>query len=405
VYEYRVHENVRGGMMMRYRTHKNVFLSEIGIGCYSLAGVYGKKDIGEFKKMLIRSYELGVNFFDTAEGYGDAEQILGETLKEYREDVIIATKVGVREGVTPNLTYEYIQDACNQSLERLQTDYIDVYQVHFDDPATPVEETVGAFNDLVAEGKIRHYGVGHLSEDKVEAYCKTGNVFSMMIELSAVARDSRKPLLSLSQKYDVGGIAFSTTGRGILTGKFNNPAFEPGDIRRMDPLFQRENFQSALRITKKFEELAKAHRKTPVQVAIAWVLSQPGIICALTGPSTYAHMKENVEGSGWSLPPDDHKALETLFAREDEWLKKERYVSVQRILSHELPQDFSKAFTDLVYVLETSVTLGLVEEKEVMPIFYELLALKKTGDVSCLAAIQKKVVSIIGSEPLPAGSG
>jgi len=126
---------------MKYRKYKDFNISEVGIGCYSLSGVYGTKDINEFKKMINRAYELGVNFFDTAEAYGNAEQILGEIVKSFRKNVYIATKVGVKEGIKPNLSEKYIKSACEQSLKNLQTDYIDLYQIHFDNPETPIEET------------------------------------------------------------------------------------------------------------------------------------------------------------------------------------------------------------------------------------------------------------------------
>ena len=380
---------------MKYRTHKGCKISEIGIGCYSLAGVYGKKDVEEFRRMLNRAYELGVNFFDTAEGYGDAESILGETVNPFREEVHIATKVGVKGGIKPNLSCEYVTRACEESLERLSTDYIDLYQVHFDDPTTPVEETVGALEELVAEGKIRHYGVGHLPAERVEAYCTTGNVFSLLMELSAVSRHSRKHLLPLCKKYDVGGIAFSTTGRGLLTGKYKKPTFEPGDLRHMDPLFQRENFQSGLRIVDRFTELSKEYEKTPVQVALAWVLSQPGIVCALCGPSTIPHLEENVDGSGWSLSTDDLRKLEELFQKEDEWLRKEQLSSVRQILSQALPQEFSKAFADLVYVMEMAMLHQLVEEKEILPVLYELFGMRKSQNTADLESIQKALNSML----------
>lgn len=381
---------------MKYRYHKGIELSEIGIGCYALSGVYGKKDVNEFKRMLNRAVELGVNFFDTAEGYGDAERILGEAVMPFRDEVCIATKVGMKEGSEPNLSGEYIQHACEQSLKNLQTDYIDLYQVHFDDPNTPVEETVDALDDLVDEGKICHYGVGHLPLKRVEEYCRKGEVFSVLMELSAVARHSRKELLPLCQKYKVGGIAFSTTGRGLLTGKFKGiPTFEPGDIRHMDPLFQRENFQSALRIVERFEELGREYQKTPVQVALAWVLSQQGIVCALAGPSTVAHVEENVGGSGWTLSSEHGTELEELFKKEDDWLKREQLSSIRSILSRELPQEFSKAFADLVYVLETSILLELTEEKEVLPIFYELFSLRETLDTAKLEPIQERLKNMV----------
>lgn len=386
---------------MEYRTHKGITLSEIGIGLYALAGVYGKKDVNEFKRMLCRAVELGVNFFDTAEGYGDAECILGEVVNPYREDVCIATKVGVKEGTKPNLTQEYITKACEESLKQLQTAYIDVYHVHFDDPSTPVEETVEALETLVYEGKIRHYGVGHLPAEKVEAYCKTGNVFSVLMELSAVSRTARETVLPLCQKYNAGGIAFSTTGRGLLTGKFTAiPMFEPGDIRNLDPLFRRENFQSGLRIAQEVAELGKEYDKTPAQVALAWVLSQPGIICALSGPSTVLHLEENVNGSGWSLSSEHLNELEELFNKEDLWLKKEQIVSIQKILSHTLPLKFSDAFKDLVYVMETAVTLELVQEKEILPLFYQLFEMQKDEDIKGLQTIQDQLKDTIGSQPM-----
>ncbi len=380
---------------MEYRIHKGITLSEIGVGLYALAGVYGKKDVNEFKRMLLSAVELGVNFFDTAEGYKDAECVLGEVMNPYREDVYIATKVGIKEGMKPNLTQDYITKACEKSLERLQTTYIDVYHVHFDDPSTPVEETVEALEILVHEGKIRHYGVGHLPVDKVEEYCKTGNVFSVLMELSAVSRTARETVLPLCQKYNAGGIAFSTTGRGLLTGRFTTvPAFEPGDIRHLDPLFRRENFQSGLRIAQKIAELGKEYKKTPAQVALAWVLSQPGIICALSGPSTVVHLEENVNGSGWSLSPEHLNELEALFNKEDLWLKKEQTLSIKKILSHPLPE-FSDAFKDLVYVMETAITLELVQEKEILPLFYQLFELRTKQDVKELQTIQDQLRDII----------
>lgn len=129
---------------MEYRQHHDFNVSEIGVGCYALSGVYGKKDIPAFKAMLTRAYELGVNFFDTAEAYGDAECILDETVKPFRKDIYIATKVGSGEGTKPSLNQQSVRAACERSLKLLDTDYIDLYQVHFDDPDTPLEETLAA---------------------------------------------------------------------------------------------------------------------------------------------------------------------------------------------------------------------------------------------------------------------
>ena len=145
---------------MEYRTHRNETLSEIGVGCYALSGAYGKVDPEQFDGMLRRAYELGVTVFDTADVYGPAEEVLGQAVASCRDQVWIATKVGGRADATPDCSAEHVIASCEASLHRLRTDHIDLYQVHFDDPGTPVEETVETLERLRSEGKIRHYGVG-----------------------------------------------------------------------------------------------------------------------------------------------------------------------------------------------------------------------------------------------------
>lgn len=370
---------------MKYRKHKGFKVSEVGVGCYSLSGVYGGKDIEEFKRMIDRACELGVNFFDTAYTYGDAERILGEAVKPIRDDIYIATKIGVKQNIKPDLSRKYVKNVCEESLERLQTHYIDLYQVHFDDPNTPVKETVGALEELVDDGKIRQYGVGHLPLERVETYCEAGDIFSVLMELSAVARNSRKTLLPLCRRYDVGAIAFSTTGRGLLTGKIGKePKFEPGDIRTVDPLFQRENFESGLRVAEKFAELGKQYGKTSVQVAIVWVLSHQEVICSLTGPSTIPHLEENLGGSGWRISSEDIEDLEVFFQNEDAWLVREQRASIKQILSSQIPKDQSQAFSDLIYAIETALAIGLTSEEEILPVFQELWGMRKTLDEDVL---------------------
>ena len=366
---------------MEYREHQGWAVSEVGIGCYALSGAYGTKDPQEFARMLDRAHKLGVNFFDTADAYGDAEGILGQAIKPFRREVYVATKVGVQEGGRFDLSPAYVKAACEQSLQRLQTDYIDLYQVHFDDPDTPVAETVGALEGLASEGKIRRYGIGHLPLERVKTYLTTGHVFSVLTELSAVARASCEELLPLCQAHSVGVIGFSVTGRGILTGKIKErPVFEAGDIRNVDPLFQRERFKSALRVAEKLGELGRRYEKAPVQAAIAWVLSQPGVVCALTGPSTIPHLEENLGGSGWRLSSQDLGDLERFFKREDARLLEKDRASVERILSEPLPPDPSQAFKDLVYVIETAILLGLTTEEKVMPTFMTLYGMRDSLD-------------------------
>jgi aryl-alcohol dehydrogenase-like predicted oxidoreductase len=373
---------------MQYRTHKGQKLSEIGIGCYALSGVYGKKDPEQFIGLLQRAHDLGVTFFDTADIYGPAEDILGRAVAPFRDQVWIATKVGAKVDGRPDCSAEHVLSSCEQSLQRLQTDYVDLYQIHFNDPHTPVEETVKALEKLKAAGKIRHYGVGHLPPSRVEAFFDAGEVFSALVELSAASRGARQRVLPLRRDHDVGVIAFSATGRGLLTGVIGpGHVFEEGDIRgRLDSLFQRERFASGLRVAERFRALGAKYGKTPVQVAIAWVLAQPSIICALTGPSTIPHLEENLGGSGWTIAPDDLEELEQLFREEDERLRQEQVQSIRAILEQEL--DSGNAFADLVYLFETLIELKLAAEEEILPLFQRLWALRERQDAPALEEMQ-----------------
>ncbi len=374
-------------------------VSEIGVGCYALSKAYGPVDVKQFKNMLRHAYELGVNFFDTAEGYGNAEKVLGETMKPFRDDVLIATKVGIRDGIKPNLSQDYIWEACNRSLQNLQTDYIDLYQVHFDDPKTPVKETLYALQSLVEKGKIRHYGVGHLPKERVLQYCQLGNPFSILMELSAVARKSCESLLPLCSQYNVAAIGFSTTGRGILTGKIGpETKFQPKDIRNLDPLFQRARLQSALVIVEKLRELGKKYNKSPVQVALAWVLAQPNVLCALTGSSKIKHLEENIGGSGWTISKDDLRVLDQFFENEDQVLFEEERTLVNQLVTEPLPSSPIQAFKELIYVLETCDYQDILSEQQILQIFQELWPLRNTLDESShskMIEIQKRLKALI----------
>ncbi|MGE5573629.1 MAG: aldo/keto reductase [Bacteroidota bacterium] len=388
---------------MNHRQCGTLRISEVGVGCYSLAGVYGKKDLDEFARMVRRAYELGVTFFDTADAYGNAESILGKIVRDFRSDIHIATKVGVVSGASMDLSPARVKRACEESLARLGTDYIDLYQVHFDDPKTPVEEVVGALESLVASGKIRHYGVGHLPADKIARYAEVGRPLSVLMELSAATRDARAKLLPLCREHGMAAIAFSTTGRGILTGTIcEGQVFPDGDIRQYDPLFQREQFRSALRVAARIAEVGRRYGKTPAQAAIAWVLAQPGVVCALTGPSNVAHLQENLGGSGWRISDEDLASFEAFLSEEDARLDRERKEAVVVIVSSPLPADFQAAFRDLVYVLETAAVTGMSTEAQIVPVFEELLALQKApGDQAAgkLDDIRRRLAAMVSGRP------
>lgn len=374
--------------MMRYRTHAGERLSEIGVGCYGLSGAYGEKDPEQFVPMLRRAHELGVTFFDTADVYGPAEEILGRAVAPFRDQVWIATKLGASVDGRPDCSPEHVLSSCHRSLQRLQADTIDLYQIHFHDPETPIEQTVEALETLRAAGKIRHYGVGHIPLPALERYIATGDVFSALIELSAAARAARQRRLPICQGHGVGAIAFSITGRGLLTGKIGpQHVFEEGDIRRVDPLFSRERLASGLRVMERMRALGERYGKTPVQVAVAWVLAQPGVMCALTGPSTIPHLEENLGGSGWEIAPRDLNALERVFDEEDEQLRRAQLRNLRGILSQDL--DPECGFADLIYVMETLMEGDLAAEREILPLFQRLWALRGQRATSALQEMQE----------------
>jgi hypothetical protein len=217
----------------------------------------------------------------------------------------------------------------------------------------------------------------------MEAYFAAGRVFSTLVELSAVARGARERILPLCREHGAGVIAFSTTGRGLLTGKIGpQSAFEKGDLRRIDPLFQRERLASGQQITERFRELGEKYGRTPAQVAIAWVLAQPGIVCALTGPSTLPHLEENMGGSGWTISDEDLAGLEQFLAEEDARLHQEQTTSVCAILGQ--PLQPANAFADLVYALETLVEADFAAEHEILPLFHQLWGLRGRNDAPTL---------------------
>ena len=206
----------------------------------------------------------------------------------------------------------------------------------------------------------------------------TGQPFSVLMELSAVSRDALVHILPFCQQQNVAGIAFSTTGRGILTGRYDqNTSFPADDLRSLDPLFQRERFRSALRVADEMKRFGQKFGKTPAQMAIVWVLAQPGIICALTGPSTIAHLEENLVASGFTIPETDLAALQAFLDQETVRLVEAQREAVRSIFSN---PDLEITFADLLYVIDTAVQLEVLSENEGMRIIQELFALRDAQD-------------------------
>jgi aryl-alcohol dehydrogenase-like predicted oxidoreductase len=376
---------------MQTRTHHALTVSAIGLGCYGLSGAYGPPDIEGYVRTLRRGHELGITFYDTAHAYGDAERILGRAVAPFRDEVVLATKIGMKQGTRSSLAPDDIRASCEDSLRRLDTDRIDLFQIHYDDPATPVAAVVETLEGLKQAGKIRHYGLGHLAPDRAAAFLAQGDVTTILMELSAVATESRATLLPLCAAYDAAAIAFSVTGRGLLTGAYGpDHRFASGDIRALDPLFQRERFASGLRVAARLAEIGARHDRTAAQVAIAWVLAQPHVLCALTGPSQVTHLEENAAAAGWVFPPEEQQALDAMLDAEREGMAEAQAASVRQIVTQPLPADPGAAFIDLVYALETTLQLGWATEAEILPLFQELFDLRGCAEHEPLARIQEE---------------
>ncbi len=186
------------------------------------------------------------------------------------------------------------------------------------------------------------------------------------------------------------------TGRGLLTGAYGlHHRFSPDDIRTFDPLFQRERLASGLRVAQRLAEIGARYGKTAAQVAIAWVLAQPHVLCALTGPSKPAHLVENLAAADWKIPPDELASLDAYLETEREGIAAAQATSVRHILSDPLPADAGAAFTDLVYAFETALHLGWVTEGEIMPTFQVLFDLRDSADLDALSRIQVEARSLV----------
>lgn len=365
---------------MEYVRSHSMRISRLGVGTYSLCGVYGKKDRSSYQKMIERAYERGVTLFDTSDSYG-TEEFLGEVVGPFRREICLSTKLGVKRDLTSHLSYDSIIKSCEESLKRLRTEYIDIYSVHFDDPKTPVEETIEAFEDLRKAGKILHFSLGHLPRERVKGYFEKRPPDFLFMELSAVATQAREELLPLCRTYGVSGIAFSVTGRSILTGKYRREdCFHLGDIRRIDPLFHFHRRRWALEVMERLKEIGDFYGKTPVQTTIAWVLSQKGILSALMGPSSIEHLEENLGGVGWELSEADRRAFEDFLKRGERELREKDLEFIEEMFTKDLKKDEDPLLL-LLYLLEVSSLLALVKEEDLLLQAQEIFRLAREGDL------------------------
>ncbi|MCB1765009.1 MAG: aldo/keto reductase [Candidatus Competibacteraceae bacterium] len=304
-------------MQKRTLGHRGLEVSALGLGCMGLNFGYGSGISKEESIKLIRhAFDLGVTFFDTAETYGPFtnEEIVGEALQPIRDQVVIATKFGFQEGVaTQGLDSrpERIRQVAEASLKRLRTDRIDLFYQHRVDPSVPMEEVAGAVKDLIAEGKVRHFG---LSEASVPSICKAHAVqpvTALQSEYSLFWREPEQEILPTLDALGIGFVPFAPLGRGFLTGKIDeSTAFADNDMRKSVPRFTEENRKANHALVTLISGIAQEKKATPAQVALAWLLAQKPWIVPIPGTTKTSRLEENLGGTALELTPTDLANIE-----------------------------------------------------------------------------------------------
>lgn len=292
----------------------------IGLGCMSIgiADVYTSsvRDDSKAVELIHRALDLGTNFLDTANIYGDSEIKVGKALLGRRDSVVLATKFGIVLGAGPqdrgiDGTPENARRACDKSLQRLGVERVDLYYLHRVDPHVPIEETVGAMAELVRAGKVRHLGLSEAAPATVRRAHKVHPIAAVQTEYSLFSREPEDDLLPALRELGIALVAYSPLGRGFLGGRFRTvDDLSPGDWRRSNPRFQGEQFATNLVIADRLREVAKEKDCTPAQLALAWILRRHQDVIPIPGTSSMARLEENIRSSEVALSEQDLTRIE-----------------------------------------------------------------------------------------------
>jgi hypothetical protein len=332
---------------MEYRPfgQTGIQISAIGVGCWEIGGGYGSIEETEFIKAVNRALDLGINCFDTAQayGFGASEKSLAKALGSRRKEAVITTKFGVGYKEAPNFrdsSRKRILESIDSSLAALNTDYVDVYMVHWPDVNTPFEETMRALDDLVQQGKVRAVGISNFRLSQIETSMKTRRVDVAQYCWNMFDRRMQKEIYPYCQQHGIGVMAYGSLAYGLLTGAFTEDTnFESDDwrarrgrmggINLFQHLFGPDYFPKNIRVVEELKGMAKRYGKSLPQFALRWTLSNPVISTALVGCRNSAEVDDNVGALGWSISDADMKEIDAIFARQgvdptpDMWLERE----------------------------------------------------------------------------------
>jgi len=295
-------------------------VTPICFGTWQLSGDWGDPEAEGARQAIRRARELGVNFFDTAQGYGwgAAERLLGEELRAERDEVVLATKGGLRvteDGLVRDSSPAWLRQGVEESLQALGVDHIDLYQVHWPDEDTPFEETGQALADLVAEGKIRHVGVSNFDARQMAALEETLPVETLQPPYHLFRRDIEDDVLPWCAEHDVGVLVYGPLAHGLLTGAFDEDhEFSRDDWRAGSDLFAGEAFHTNLDKVRALGDMAGERGHTVSQLAIAWALSHPAVQVAIVGARKAHHFEESAGAADIRLDDDDRARIDRIMA-------------------------------------------------------------------------------------------
>ena len=308
-------------MQTRLLGNSGLEVSALGLGCMGLTYGYGPAtNEADAIALIEQAVELGITFFDTAEAYtqGANEALLGKALKPYRNKVVIATKFGFKNGVTTeglDSRPERIRTVVENSLRLLQTDVIDLLYQHRVDPNVPIEEVAGTVKDLIAEGKVKHFGLSEAGASSIRKAHAVVPVTALQSEYSLWWREPEQEIIPTLEELGIGFVPFSPLGKGFLTGAINaGTQFDQTDFRNVVPRFSEENRKANQVLVDLLHEIAKEKNATPAQIALAWLLAQKPWIVPIPGTTKPHRLIENIGGASVVLTSEDIRHIDTAFS-------------------------------------------------------------------------------------------